>query len=129
MEQELVAVLKDIRGVLYVLVALVAFATAVWVINGLATIARNLTAALQGYFSQVASSYYEAANYQKLVSHCHRKLRTHPNHATAIWWLARAELQLGRLEEAKVLFDKVSVLEPTWRQTHVEPFQEFLPRG
>ncbi|MET0107286.1 MAG: tetratricopeptide repeat protein [Candidatus Thiodiazotropha sp.] len=74
-----------------------------------------------------ANKHFERAEFEKLEQHCQEKLNKYPNHLNAIWWLARAKLEIGEASEAKTLFERILELEPSWKETHIEPYISKLP--
>lgn len=126
MEQNILNTLQEIRGLLYVLIIMLGFVMLIWVINWISNIKRNFKNAWENDFIQLADKYFENGNYTKLIEHCKNKLEAYPNHSNATWWLARAELEVGNVSNAKTLFEKVLKLEPSWKETHIDPYLEKL---
>ncbi len=100
----------------------VTFCALVWAANWASNIVANFKKAWENDFINRAEKYFQSAKYEKLVEHCEEKLRKYPNHANAIWWLARAKQGSGNHSESKALFEKLLELEPGWRETHIEPY-------
>jgi tetratricopeptide (TPR) repeat protein len=127
MEEEILNKLQDIYVLLYVLTIMLGFVMLIWVINWISNIKSNFKNAWENNFIQLADKYYESGNYARLISHCEEKLKKYPNHSNATWWLARAELKTGNTSKAKMLFLKLLELEPSWKESHIEPYLEKLP--
>ena len=122
MEQDILNTLQEIRSLIYVLIIMLGFVMLIWVINWISNIKRNFKKAWENDFINLADGYFESGDYTKLIAHCKDKLEKYPNHPTATWWLAKAELEIGNNAAAKELFEKVLELEPSWKDTHIEPF-------
>lgn len=122
MEQEILHTLKEIRGILYVLLIMVGFALFVWVVGGIKNILIGFKQAWENDFILRADELFESAEFEKLTKHCEKKLTKYPNHSIATWWLARAKQEMGDESGAKALFERVLVFEPTWKETHIEPY-------
>jgi len=126
MEHEILETLQDIRGMLYVLIAITSFTMFVWVFNWLTNIFANFKSGLDNAFIKQADSYFISANFNELVEWCEGELKKHPNHVNATWWLARAKKELGEVEEARALFERLLELEPSWKETHIDPYLKNL---
>ena len=122
MEQEILQTLQEIRGILYALTVIVSFIMLVWVANWISNIIANFKKAWENDFITRADKYFASANYEKLTEYCKEKLIKYPNHSNATWWLARAKQEMGEVNEAKVLFEKLLELEPSWKESHIEPY-------
>ena len=122
MEKEILQTLQEIRGILYVLTVIVSLVMLVWAANWIMNIVANVKQAYKNDFINRADKYFERADLEKLTEHCEEKLSDYPNHSDATWWLAREKLETGMESEAKVLFDRLLELEPSWRESHIEPY-------
>lgn len=127
METEILQTLQEIRGILYVLTAIMSLVMLVWVANWVSNIIANFKQAWESDFTNRADKYFESAEFDKLAQHCQEKLAKHPNHSNATWWLARAKLETGSSSEARKLFERLLELEPNWKETHIEPYLDKLP--
>ena len=109
---------------LFVLSAMMIVVSLIWAVNWSSNIFANFKRAWEDSFISKANSYFESADYERVVAHCEEKLRKSPNHTNAIWWLARAKQEMGKPLEAKTLFEKLLELEPSpnWRSSHVDPY-------
>lgn len=70
----------------------------------------------------LAVSHFESGKFVELVAFLKPKLRKDPNNSTALYWMARAYLELGNTAHAKVLLLKVKSLEPSWDEKYIEPY-------
>ena len=102
----------------------------IWAVNWASNVLANFKRAWEGNFINRANSYFESADYERLVAYCEEKLNKYPNHTNAIWWLARAKQEMGKSLEAKSLFEKLLELEPSpsWKSSHIEPYLKKLSR-
>ena len=122
MEKEVLQTLQEIRGILYVLTVIVSLVMLVWVANWVCNIVANLKKAWENDFITRADKYFKSAEFDKLTEHCQEKLAKYPNHSNATWWLAKAKLETGNNSEARKLFERLLELEPSWNETHIEPY-------
>ena len=67
-------------------------------------------------------SYFEAGKYVELVAFLKPKIRKEPSNSTALYWMGRAYMELGNTAHAKVLLNKVKVLEPSWDEKYINPY-------
>jgi tetratricopeptide (TPR) repeat protein len=126
MENEILHTLQEIRSILYVLTVIVSLVMLVWVTNWVGNIVANFKKAWENYFITRADKYFESGELDKLTEHCHDKLAKYPNHSNATWWLAKAKLETGNNSEARNLFERLLELEPSWNETHIEPYLKRL---
>jgi cytochrome c-type biogenesis protein CcmH/NrfG len=126
MEQEILNTLREIRGILFVLAAVMILVALVWAVNWGGNIVVNFKKAWENDFRDRANKYFESADFDRLVEHCEEKLKGCPNHTHATWWLARAKQEMGKGLEAKALFERLVELEPSWKETHIEPYLKKL---
>ncbi len=122
MDQEMLQTLQEIRGLLYVLVAVVAASVIVGIINRISNIVSNIKNVFKNSFIEQADKYFENAEIEQLIKYCEEKLKKHPNHSNAIWWMAKAKQESGDEIEAKALLERLLQIEPTWKETHIEPY-------
>ncbi|MCG7981046.1 MAG: tetratricopeptide repeat protein [gamma proteobacterium symbiont of Clathrolucina costata] len=124
MENEALHVLKEIRGILYFIAAMLGVITFMWFANWVKRIIIEFRTAWESAFINKANKYFERAQYEKLASHCEDMLKENPNHSNAIWWLARAKMGAGELHQARALFERLSGLEPQWQEEQITPYLE-----
>lgn len=70
----------------------------------------------------MAVSYFESAKYVELIAFLKPKIRKDPNNSTALYWMARAYIELDNRAHAKVLLLKVKSLEPSWDEKYINPY-------
>ena len=129
MEQQILNTLNEIRAILFVLTVVMIFVSLIWAVNWGSNIFANFKKAWENDFITRANKYFESANFESLVTHCEEKLKKYPNHTNAIWWLARAKQGMGKSLEAKALFEQLLELEPSWKDSHIEPYLKKLSGG
>ena len=122
MENEVLQTLKEIRGILYILTVITGISMFVWLVHWARNIFISFKKEWERVFITQAENYFEKADYDKLIEHCGEKLRRYPNHSNAIWWLARVKQETGKELEAKKLFEKLLLLEPSWKENHIDPY-------
>jgi tetratricopeptide (TPR) repeat protein len=126
MEQEILNTLKEIRGILFLLSAVMVFVSLVWAANWGSNIFANFKNAWENNFIKQANKYFESADFDRLVEYCEEKLKKYPNHTHATWWLARAKQEMGKGIEAKILFERLMELAPSWKDSYIEPYLKKL---
>lgn len=70
----------------------------------------------------LAVEYFDAGQFVELVAYLKPKIRKEPNNSTALYWLARAYLELDNKAHAAVLLRKVKALEPGWDEKYIAPY-------
>jgi tetratricopeptide (TPR) repeat protein len=122
MEADILRTLHEIKTILYVIGLVISIAAVFQIFEKVTLIIKNIKTAINEVWRNEASEYFEKGKYDSLMSHCEKRIETHPNDATAIWWLARANLANGLNDKADELFVKVIELEPTWKESLVTPY-------
>lgn len=122
MEAEILETLKEIRGLLFLLVAGFGFLILLMVVSTVSSIYVTIKDRLKIDFSDKAKRLFETQKYKEIITLCNRELELFPRSAEANWWLARAYSQLGNDLEALKLFKKVTELEPAWEAEYVAPY-------
>lgn len=122
MEAEAIEILKDIRGMLYVLVFGFGLLFVLVIISTITSLVVNLRDRLKIDFSDKVKKLYETQKYKELIKLCTKEIEIFPKSAEANWWLARAQSKLGNDLEALRLFRKVTEIEPTWEAEYVIPY-------
>ena len=122
MESEILEVLKEIRGILYVMAIIFTIGVAFWVFNSASLVFSVLKGALKKAWNEQANDLFNTAEYEKLILHCEKRYKTHNNDINAYWWHARACRELGETEKSNELFEKVSTIDPSWYKDYVLPY-------
>jgi len=121
MDNEILITLTSIKNAIYLLIAIVSVGVvANWVRAGVA-LKGQLRKELDNIFSTQADDFYESCKYNELITYCDEQLSKKPNHAYAHWYKAKAYYQLKDYEKAKIFFNILSVIEPSWDETHIKP--------
>jgi tetratricopeptide (TPR) repeat protein len=122
MDSEAISILYEIKTAIYVLLAVVIIGViANWIRAGVSM--RNLLRReLDDAFIDEVSDYYDKGNYEELISHCDDQLRRKPNHPHALWYKAKAYYQKREFRKSRELFEKLSMVEPSWDESHVQPY-------
>ncbi len=129
MDIEILQTLKEIRGILYALSAFISVALFVLIIRWIGNIVTSFKSAWENDFVNRANNHFQRNELANLDQLCQEKLQKYPNHSTAVWWLARSKLEQGNSVEASELFKRLVELEPTWKESHVEPYLKKLSEG
>ena len=124
MENEILQILQEIRGILLFIAAMVGVITFIWFANWVQRIITEFRTAKESAFINTANAYFKRARYEKLATYCEEALKEHPNHSNAIWWLARAKMEKGEANQARKLFERLSQLEPQWQKEQIAPYLE-----
>lgn len=122
MESEILKTLHEIRAILFVLTAFVGLSVLIKVGQTLSVIYKNYREAVKQCWDNDAEDLYKKGDYDALVTHCDDKLKDFPNDSWATLWLARAKRAQNKPDEAIALFEKVSKLEPTWKEDYIDPY-------
>jgi len=122
MEAEILQTLREIKSILYVIGLIISIAVVFKVFEFITSIIKNFKKAIKEVWRNEANEYFDKGEYDSLISHCEKRIETYPNDVTAIWWLARAHLENGNREKADEYFEKVTNIEPSWKEEHVLPY-------
>ena len=129
MEQELFIILREIRFMLFILTIFACVFMFFGILKGIIRINKYFDDAKVDAFINRANKLFEKANYAKLIEHCKEQLEDSPNDSNAYWWLARAKQELKEFDEARSLYEKVLELEPSWRESHIEPYLKKIEKN
>ena len=122
MDAEILAALNDIKIAIYWLIAIVVIGViANWIRAGV-SVKSLIKNNIDESFSQEASDLYAKGKLDELLEHCKEKLEYMPNHAYALWYKAKAHYKMQKYEEAKQSFKLLAESEPSWDETHVQPY-------
>ena len=122
MDNEIISILNEIKTAIYVLVVVVIFGVvANWIRAGV-SIKNVIRKELDDLFSEEAGDYYDKGKYDELLSHCEEHLKTKPNHSYALWYKAKAYYKKQDYEKSKQCFELLSKSEPSWDESHVQPY-------
>ena len=114
MDQEVVGLLREIKFVLYVLLAGVALTLGLSAIRFWRRIKPDYKSALRKVFQMQAEEHFEKGELQALIAHCNEKLREYPSHSHALWYLGKAHFALQDFDKAKAFFEKLKFISPEW---------------
>lgn len=65
---------------------------------------------------------FETDQLAALEQVCRDRLASHPNHAMALWYLARALHVRGEQASALETFRRLRRIHPSWARDHIDPF-------
>jgi tetratricopeptide (TPR) repeat protein len=122
MNSDTILILNDIKIALYILIAVVTLGVvANWVRAGV-SIKSIIRRQLDDIFTEDASDYYDKGKFDELLEHCEAQLKDKPNHSYALWYKAKAYYQKQEYEKSKQCFDRLSKDEPSWIESHIQPY-------
>lgn len=75
-------------------------------------------------FTQVADTLYGEGKLDQLLEHCAAQLSKQPFHAYALWYQAKAYFRKGEYSKARNVLESLDQSEPTWSESHVQPYLE-----
>jgi hypothetical protein len=90
---------------------------------------RGLGQLLKESFGRRAGQLLDEARYQELLSLAQSRCKEAPGDAYAFWYHAVAAHRVGDAATALQSMRKVGELEPSWRESHVDPFVSALAAG
>lgn len=122
MESEILHTLKEIRGILYVMVCVFSVGVLFWILRSISIIANQFKGAWSEDWKARANDYFDKGDFDELIKHCETRKEKYPNDANVYWWMARSYMEKGELEKARELFEKVLKIEPGWEKEYVTPY-------
>ena len=124
MEAEILSTLNEIKTAIYALLAVVILGVvANWIRAGI-SIKNVIRSQLDDIFSEEAGNFYDEGKFDELLIHCEDKLKEKPNHNYALWYKAKALYRKQEYQKAKEYFEKLASSEPSWSESHINPFLE-----
>ena len=124
MDNEVISILNEIKIAIYILMVVVILGVvANWIRAGV-SVKNLIRREIDDLFTEEASNYYDEGEFDKLISHCKEKLNKKPNHSYALWYKAKAYYQKQDYEKSKHLFENLAITEPSWSESHVQPYLE-----
>ena len=124
MEAEILHVLKEIRGTLYVIAAVISLGLVFWIFSSGPVLFTALRSVMKKDWKEQAIEYFDAGKFDELVAHCKEREKTHKNDPNIYYWQARVHHMEGESEKAAKLFAQVSKIAPDWHKDFVEPYIE-----
>ena len=124
MSQEILQTLQEIRGLLYIFLYAGGFLLFIFIAKIIANTVIRIKQAFESAFVNEADKLMKMGKLPELIKHCEEKLKEYPNHSNAIWWLGKAKHEIGQKNEAKLLFERLLVLEPSWKNGYIDPYLE-----
>lgn len=124
MDNEILTVLQEIRGILFLILAGFGVLIVLNVIRTVASIYLDIKNRLEIDFTDKVGRLFEKKKYQEIIKVSNKELEIFPKSAEATWWLARAYYYLGNDIESLKLFKKVIEIEPEREEEHVTPYIE-----
>ncbi|MCC5850837.1 MAG: tetratricopeptide repeat protein [Verrucomicrobia bacterium] len=79
-------------------------------------------------FRNVMENYYNAGEFNVVVTGCEGKIKIHKNDGWAYWWKGKAHIKMGELDEAREAFAHLYNLEPGWRPS-VQSYLHFIDQN
>ena len=122
MEAETLKTLEEIRGLLYLILAVLSVGVFFLIMSSGPVFYSILKGVVKKDWKEQANEYYESGEFEKLVVHCRKREATHKNDPNVYYWQARVHHAQGDTEKATEFFAKVSVVAPDWYKGHVEPY-------
>ena len=124
MEAEILQVLKEIRGTLYIIAAVLSVAVVFWIFSSGSVLLSVFKSVAKKDWKEQAIEFFDAGKYEELVDHCKEREKTHKNDPSIYYWQARIHHIKGEDDKAQEFFSKVSKIAPDWHKDNVEPFIE-----
>ena len=124
MEAEILQVLKEIRGSLYIIATVVSIGVVFWIFSSASMLIGIFKAAFKKDWKDQAIEFFDSEKFDELIAHCKKRELSHKNDPNVYYWQARVYRQRGEIEKSKELFDMVSKIAPDWHKDYVQPFIE-----
>jgi len=122
MDKSVIIELTQINQTLTIIAVLLAVLVAVHVFNMSGNVINNWRSYRNKLINTKSIEMHDRADYDELEKYLTNTLTRFPNNATAIYWLARCNLDQSNLEKTKEEFLKLKALEPSWEDSCVTPF-------
>jgi cytochrome c-type biogenesis protein CcmH/NrfG len=122
MEQEILRELVTIKTLLVWLIILVSIYLISMIIKKLASIYSNWRSYRRKAIGDISADLFDREKYEEIIKYLSPKLSKQPNNADNLYWLGRANLELGNHKESKALFIKLRNVEPSWEEDYIEPY-------
>ena len=124
MDNEVISILNEIKTAIYILMVVVILGViANWIRAGV-SVKNLIRREIDDLFTEEASNYYDEGKFDELLAHCKEQLNKKPNHSHALLYKAKAYYQKQDYEKSKRLFENLAKTEPTWNESHVQPYLE-----
>ena len=123
MEAEILQTLEEIRGLLYIIAAVLIVAVVFLIHSSGPVFYSILKPLVKKDWKEQAIEHFNSGEFEKLVAHCQERELTHKNDPNVYYWQARVHHAKGDTDKATELFTKVSVIAPDW-QGFVEPYAD-----
>jgi len=122
MEQTTIQELIQIKQVLVVIALLLGLLVAGKLFGAIGNLINNWRTYSDNRIRVAAIDMFDRAEYAELDQFLQEKLVRFPNNSTAIYWMARCNLNMSNIEKAKEYFLRLKALEPSWEKEYVLPF-------
>ena len=122
MDTEILRTVQEIRGLLFILTSAICLVVVILFLRNIGRAVKYYKSFKANAFVNEANELFDAASYVELVGFCESKLKQLPNHSDALWWMAKAKFRMGEEQEAKMLFEKLIELEPSWEDEYIQPY-------
>ncbi len=122
MEQEILRELVTIKTLLTWLVILVSIYLVSRIIKKLTSIFSSWRSYRRKAIGDISADLFDREKYEEIIKYLSPKLSKQPNNSDNLYWLGRANLELGNYKESKALFIKLRHVEPSWEEDYIEPY-------
>ena len=117
MDTEILLNLQEIKELLVVILIIVTIILLGQIAGFTSKMLSNWTVGREKAFIYLASRHFDKQEYQELVEYCEAKRKKWGNSPYPLYWLARAQFELGNIKLAKELFEDIVKMEPEWEST------------
>lgn len=121
MDQEAVAILRDIKFNVHVLIGATMLVVAFSAFRLFRATRIDFAEALGKLFKLESEEQFEKGDLDRLVDTCSTKLRTHPNNVYALYYLGKAYFAKKDYESARYPFERLIEAHAEWGPT-VRPY-------
>jgi len=122
MESQVLEELALIKGQLVWITILLTFLIGGMVIRKISEIIMLFRTRLKDALVNISDDLFEKGKYKELVKYLEPKYEKMPNNGDIIYWLAKARLELGDIDESKMLFIRLLQVKPNWEEDYIRPY-------
>lgn len=117
MDSEILKVLEQIRGYVFITMAVFVIWFSLKIIESIQKIVIGYKKVWDTRFENRMEKLMDIGDYDKVIVECKEVLDSHPNHIDAVWYTAKANYYKGNIDQSIDYFDKAIYLVPSWKET------------
>ena len=122
MENQVLEELSLIKGQLVWITILLTFLIGGMAIRKVSEIVILFRTRLKDALVNISDDLFDKGKYKELVKYLEPKYKKVPNNGDIIYWLAKARLELGDIDESRLLFIRLLEVKPNWEDDYIRPY-------